>query len=77
MRAATNRATIYLDAELHRALRLKAIEVESSISDLVNRAVRQSLAEDALDLAAFGERKREKSLNFEDVVKRLRARGKI
>ncbi len=77
MRTAISRATIYLDTELHRALRLKAVQVESSVSDLVNRAVKQSLTEDALDLAAFEERKKEKSLNFEDVVKRLRSRGKI
>ena len=53
MREATKRATVYLDAELHRALRLKAVQAESSISDLVNHAVKRSLAEDALDLAAF------------------------
>ena len=77
MREATKRATVYLDAELHRALRLKAVQAESSISDLVNHAVKQSLREDALDLAAFGERKKEKSLDFEEVVNGLRARGKI
>jgi hypothetical protein len=73
----TKRATIYFDAELHRALRLKAVHAELSISDLVNRAVKESLAEDALDLAAFDERRKEKSLDFEAVVKGLRARGKI
>jgi hypothetical protein len=77
MGEATKRATVYLDAELHRALRLKAVQAESSISDLVNRAVKESLAEDAMDLAAFGDRRKEKSLDFEAVVKRLRARGKI
>lgn len=77
MGEATKRATIYFDAELHRALRLKAVQAESSISDLVNRAVKESLAEDALDLAAFDERRKERSLDFEAVVKRLRARGKI
>ncbi len=77
MREATKRTTIYLDSELHHALRLKAVQSEQSVSDLVNSAVRQSLAEDALDLAAFDERRKEKSVSFEDVVKRLRARGKI
>ena len=77
MRQAIKRATVYLQADLHRALRLKAVDAESSISDLINRAVKESLAEDALDLAAFDERRKEKSLDFEDVVKRLRARGKI
>ena len=47
------RATVYLDSELHRALRIKAAETEQSISDLVNDAVRHNLAEDAEDLAAY------------------------
>ncbi len=77
MKTETKRATIYLDPELHRALRLKAVHADISISDLVNDAVKLSLAEDAIDLAAFDETKREKSVNFADVVKKLRARGKI
>ena len=50
------RATIYFDEPTHKALRLKAAETDQSISDLVNAAVRQALAEDAEDLAAFRER---------------------
>ena len=71
------RTTIYLDSELHKALRLKAAETERSISDLVNEAVRRNLAEDAIDLAAFGERAGEKPLPFEEVLKDLRRRGKL
>jgi hypothetical protein len=71
------RTTVYFDAEIHRALRLKAATTERSISDMVNDAVRLSLAEDAIDLAAFDERARERSLSFPSVVKALRRRGKI
>jgi len=46
------RATVYFDEGLHKALRLKAAETEQSISDLVNTAVRNTLAEDAEDLQA-------------------------
>jgi hypothetical protein len=74
---AQKRATIYFDPALHRALRLKAAETESSISELVNEAVREALAEDAEDLAAFEERAREPDLAFEDVVRDLKRRGKI
>jgi predicted transcriptional regulator len=73
----TRRATIYLDSELHRALRLKAAETEYSISELVNEAVRESLSEDADDLAVFDERAHEPSLTFEAVVKDLRRRGRL
>ncbi len=77
MSAKTKRATIYMDPELHRVLRLKAAEVERSISDLVNDAVRRSLFEDAEDLAEFELRTAETSLGFEEVLKDLKARGKI
>lgn len=73
----TKRATVYFDEHLHRAIRLKAAETDRSISDLVNEAVRQSLAEDADDLAAFDDRASEPDLLFEDVVKELRQLGKL
>lgn len=77
MNTQTKRATVYFDPELHKALRLKAAATEQSISDLVNRAVRESLLEDAEDLAAFEERVNEPDLSFDDVLKDLKKRGKI
>ena len=71
------RGTIYFDENLHRAVRLKAAETDRSISDVVNEAVRQYLAEDADDLAAFDDRASEPDLPFADVVKELRRRGKL
>ena len=58
-------------------MHLKAAETDSSISELVNEAVREALAEDAEDLAAFEDREKESELMFEDVVKDLKRRGKI
>ncbi|GAH69097.1 unnamed protein product, partial [marine sediment metagenome] len=66
------RTTIYVDARLHKALRVKAAEMDRSISELVNEAVRLSLAEDLEDLAAFDERTGEPNLRFEDVLKDLK-----
>lgn len=71
------RATVYFAPEIHRALRLRSATTDRSISDMVNEAVKLSLAEDAEDLAAFRERAHERNLDFEDVVKALRRRGKI
>ncbi|MCY3775757.1 MAG: CopG family transcriptional regulator [Candidatus Aminicenantes bacterium] len=73
----SRRTTIYFESAIHRALRLKSIETERSLSDLVNEAVRLSLAEDAEDLAAFEERASEENLSFEAVVKDLKRRGQI
>lgn len=47
------RTTVYLDAAMHMALKHKAQETSTSVSDLVNDAVCRSLAEDAEDLAAL------------------------
>jgi plasmid stability protein len=75
--AAAKRATVYFDPEIHRALRIKAAELDQSVSDLVNEAVKQTLAEDAEDLAAFEERARERSTSFERVVREMRRRGEL
>ncbi len=71
------RATVYFDPSLHKALRVKAAHTDHSVSDLVNVAVRRSLAEDADDLAAFDARANEPNLAFEVVLKDLKRRGKL
>jgi plasmid stability protein len=71
------RATVYFESDVHRALRLKAAASDRSISDMVNDAVKAALAEDAEDLAAFAERKAEKSLPFDTFVQGLKRRGRI
>ena len=77
MKSPNKRVTIYLQPEYHRALRVKAAETEYSVSDLVNSAVKQALAEDAEDLEAFEKRSSERQLAFEDVVRTLKRDGKI
>ena len=71
------RATVYFEPEIHRALKLKAATSDKSISDMVNDAVKLTLAEDAEDLEAFEARKREPNLDFEQFVKALKRRGKL
>ncbi|HEY6873084.1 MAG TPA: addiction module protein [Geobacteraceae bacterium] len=76
MKTAVKRATVYLDDDLHRALRLKAAATSRSISDLVNDAVKESLAEDKADLAAYRDRVNEPAVSFEALTK-LTNRDKI
>ena len=68
---------MYLDADLHKALKIKAVETENSVSDLINEAIRVSLLEDAEDLAACDARLKEPSLDFEDFLKDMKRRGKL
>ena len=71
------RATVYLDSDLHRALRFKAAATDRSISEIVNEAVRRSLAEDAIDLAAIESRVAEPDADFGVVVKGMKRRGQL
>ena len=71
------RATIYLDADLYRALKLKAADRDRTVSDIVAEAVRRDLTEEADDLTAFEDRAAEPDLSFSDVVKKLRRDGRI
>ena len=77
MATQTKRATIYFNPDLHKALRLKAVETSRSVSELVNEAVREALSEDAEDLLAFEERADETLINYEEMVKRLKKDGRI
>jgi hypothetical protein len=77
MKTIVKKSTIYFDPQIHKALRLKAAETDSSVSDIVNEAIRIVFAEDAEDIAAFRERAHEPNLSFEEVLKDLKRRGKI
>ncbi len=65
------RSTIYIDSQLHRALKIKSAQVSRTISELVNEAIKFSLAEDYEDLEAFEERLNEPNVDFEHVLKDL------
>lgn len=73
----TKRTTVYLDAKLARELRLIAAGNDTSVSALINEAVRARLAEDADDYAVSKKREKEKGIPFDEVVKDLKRRGKL
>jgi hypothetical protein len=77
MASFTKRATIYFDPEIHHILKLKALETNRSISDIVDEAIRLELAEDAEDLAAIKEREKEPTITYEELIEDLKAHGKI
>jgi hypothetical protein len=47
------------------------------LSELVNEAVREALAEDAEDLTAFDDRAEEPAIPYDEMVMRLRKNGRI
>jgi hypothetical protein len=76
MKDSSKRATVYFDADLHRALRMKAASNSRTVSEIVNEAVRHALAEDVEDVAAFRKRAKEPRMSFATLVGSLRRRGK-
>ena len=77
MGALTKLATVYFDPAIHRALQHKALETSRSLSDIVNEAVHNALAEDAEALAVFEERLNEPLISYEAVLKDLKANGRL
>ena len=73
----TRRATVYLRPELHKALRIKAVDTDQSVSDLINEALQISLSDDLDDLGAFEQRAKEPTRDFEELLKDLKHRGKL
>ena len=65
------RSTVYLEPELHQALRLKSAHSQRSMSDIVNEALR----EDQEDLASVRARAKETALTYEDFLTKLKEGG--
>jgi plasmid stability protein len=72
-----SKATLYLDERVHKALRLKAAETRQSMSELVNDALKASLSEDLEDIQEINERRKEKTVGFEEFLSQLRSDGII
>ncbi len=75
MTTLNKRTTIYLEPELHKALRLKAVTYSKTVTELINDAVRESLAADAEDKAAILVREKEPSISYDEMVRRLKQDG--
>ncbi len=73
----SKRSTVYFEADVHQALRIKAASVHQSVSEIVNEAVRLSLREDQEDLSAFTQRVDEPTLSYEALLDDLKAHGKL
>ncbi len=73
----SKRATIYFDPAIHRVLKVKAAETSTSISDIIDKAIRRELLEDEEDLSAFNERISEPTISYEKLVADLKEDGKI
>ena len=73
----SKRSTVYFEANVHQALRVKAATTHQSVSELVNEAVRLALREDQEDLLAFTQRADEATVSYEELLEDLKLHGKL
>lgn len=73
----SKRATVYFDPAIHRALKVKAAETSTSISYIIDKAIKRELLGDEKDLRAFKERAAEPTISYNILVADLKKSGKI
>lgn len=73
----SKRSTVYFEPAIHNALKLKAAAADSSVSELIDEAVRLLMREDQEDLAAVRQRINEPEISYETLINSLQADGKI
>lgn len=72
-----SKATIYLNDNVHQALRMKSAETRQSMSDLVNDALKALLAEDLEDIQDWKSRKNDRRVAYDDFLEQLKEDGTL
>ncbi len=75
----TTKATLYLDSDMYKTFKLRAVETGQSVSGLLNEAMRAQLNEDLEDITTIRSRmaKKEKPLSYESALEELQHAGLI
>jgi hypothetical protein len=75
----TTKATLYLDADMYKTFKLRAVETGQSVSALMNEALQAQLSEDLTDIKAIRSRlaKKGKPLSYEAALLELQRHGSI
>jgi hypothetical protein len=73
------KATLYLDSEMYKTLKLRAVETGQTISALMNDALQAQLGEDLEDIEAIRARlaENETPLSYEAALLELKNNGSI
>ncbi|MFH1505070.1 MAG: CopG family transcriptional regulator [Candidatus Omnitrophota bacterium] len=66
------RSTLYLDRDVHRALKIRTAMLEMSVSKYINWLVRRAMKEDRADLKAFKERAKDKETSLDTFIEELK-----
>ena len=71
------KTTLYLSSSVRRALKRRVIETNQTMSEYVDRAVAEAIAENLEDIEAIEKRRNEPTENLEDFLKAIKADGLI
>jgi hypothetical protein len=69
--------TVHLDTDVARAARIKAAITGKSLSDIVNQGLKRILSEDAELIRIAKQRRRSKTVPYEEVLAELRKNGDL
>jgi predicted DNA-binding protein len=73
----SKRVTVYLEPDLHKALKLKSVETSRSVSDLINVAIQKFLADDVEDIVSAEKKIKQPLISYNEMVMRLKKNGLI
>lgn len=75
----TTKTTLYLDTQMYKTLKLRAVETGQSVSALMNEALQAQLAEDLEDIRAIRQRRSlgEKPMTYDQALAELQKNGKL
>lgn len=67
------RTTVTINDKLYKALKLRAVETDSSVSSLIEDAIKFQILEDFEDIQTAKKRANQDEFLFEDLVKQYKA----
>jgi hypothetical protein len=73
----TKRSTVYFEPSIHQVLKMRATSSNTSVSELIDDAIRLLMCEEKEDLADISERSNEPEVTYEYFFNELRSDGKI
>lgn len=72
-----SKTTLYFSPSVRRALRKRIVDTNETMSEYVDRAVANAIAEDLEDIEAIEERRNDPTESLDDFLKALKADGII
>jgi predicted DNA-binding protein len=71
------KTTIYLSPSVRRALKRRVIDTDQTMSEYVDRAIANAIAEDLEDIEAIDARRNEPTESLEDFLKAIKQDGLV